>query len=128
MRDCSNCNLTTPGGATEGKKVLSCHIDTRDNAYNNTNDMARSNMSLKRMKCGRCQVNDEGTADDEGAGTDHTVTEFFTELPEVLLVSVKRFTNSTHGGKLNTSVNPSNMILLESDGQEQVFYLKSIDP
>ena len=67
-----------------------------------------------------------GTTDDKGAGTDHTATEFFTELPEVLLISVNRFTNSIHGRKLTTNVNPSSIISLEADGREEFFYLKSV--
>ena len=39
MRVCTNCNNATTGTPVEGKRILSCHIDTRNGAYNNTNDI-----------------------------------------------------------------------------------------
>ena len=72
------------------------------------------------MRCPQCKMNDEG------AGIDHIATEFITKLPEVLFLSVNRFTNSTQGVKLGTNVYPSSIIALEEDGQEQFFYLKSV--
>merc|ERR1712020_61053 len=113
MRVCTNCNVTSPGNTNEGRKIFSCHIDTSNDAYNNTNDMARSNKSSMIMRCSQCKMNDEG------AGIDHIATEFVTKLPEVLILSVNRFTNSTQGVKLGTNVYPSSIIALEEDGQEQ---------
>ena len=120
MRVCTNCNVTSPGNTNEGRKIFSCHIDTSNDAYNNTNDMARSNKSSMIMRCPQCKMND---AKD---GVAHTATEFVTKLPQVLLVSVNRFTNTAQGIKLGTNVNPSSIIVLEEDGQENFFYLKSV--
>ena len=51
-----------------GRKILSCHIDTRNGAYNNINDMVRSNESSMKKRCTECKMNDENAEPEEEIG------------------------------------------------------------
>ena len=66
---------------------------------------------------------DKEDQDKEDRGCYHKVSEYFIRLPEVFIMSVKRY---TRGRKILKAVNPAPIILLNEYGQEQVNYLKSI--
>ena len=86
--------------------------------------MVKSNLSIDYMICQKCKLMTRET------GSSHIVEEVFSGLPEVFIMSVKRFEYDQlygQGRKIGNSVYPSYTILLKKkDGEEQEFYLKSV--
>merc|ERR1712079_951510 len=86
--------------------------------------MVKSNLSTDDIICPNCNL-----MNSRGTGTSHEVREFFSSLPDVFIMSVKRFEyDQIHGQgrKIGNSVYPSNKMLLKKNGQVQKFHLKSV--
>lgn len=114
-----NCNEVT-FRIQETGRIISCPIEVGSYDLNNTNSMVQKNDFTIQMHCTQCKMN-AGES-----GPEHTVAEFFTALPKVLLVSAKRFTYDTQGRKITSDIYPSPILSVEENGHERSFYLKSV--
>ena len=120
-RVCKNCQYVSYSRIEADNITLECPIDTNENAINNTQAMlGNDTSSILDKRCDYCKSNNP-----VGTDTAHSVTEYFTKMPKVFVVTVKR--NFNDESKIDKDVLPTPwMNLTDLNDIKHEYYLKSV--